>query len=89
MDEARKRQQAAALRFEPAKEDSPRLIAGGSGVLAEEILRIAREENRPIVQDPALAEFLHKLPVGREIPENLYKIVAILFASIYRLNQRL
>ena len=78
---------AAALRFDPETDRTPKLIARGTGSLAREMVSVAREHDRPVVRDPALGEVLSALPVGGEIPENLYRAVSGIFALIYQLER--
>ena len=54
--------------------------------LAEEILRIARENDIPIRSDPALAGALATLDVGRQIPPELFRAVAEVLAFVYKMN---
>lgn len=57
--------------------------------LAEQILRIARESNVPIVEDPPLARALYaSCEVDDEIPESLFRAVARVLAYVYRLRTR-
>ncbi len=80
------RMRAGALRFRPDEEGAPRLLARGKGALAAEIIETARRSGVPVMSDPALAESLAELPVGKEVPENLYRALAGVFALVYRLN---
>lgn len=75
---------AAALTFQPEKDSAPRVTAHGEGQLAYAILKTAAMHNIPVKQDPVLASMLLSVPGGKEIPENLYKIVAAIFATIYK-----
>lgn len=67
---------ACALRYDPRKEDSPRLVAKGRGAIAERIREIAREMDIPIVRDISLAKALHELELDTQIPEELYDAAA-------------
>lgn len=78
---------AVALGFEPPVDEAPRLLASGSGRLAEEILRVAQSHQKPVFENPQLAEILNQMPVGSRIPENLYRAVAAIFAHILQLDQ--
>ena len=80
--------EATALRFTPAHE-APEVLARGRGEIARKIIEVARRNSLPVVQDQKFSEELQSLPVGQEIPENLYRVAASIYASIYRLNQRL
>lgn len=64
---------AAALRFDPEKEDAPRVVGKGAGHVAERIKQIAEEEGIPIVQNIPLAQALNKLETDAVIPEDLYE----------------
>jgi len=88
-NEKKKRQlSAAALRYREKEDDAPRLIVKGKRKIAEKILLIAREHNIPIREDPDLLELLFKLDAGEEIPHELYRVVAEVFAYIYMIRSR-
>ena len=70
-----KTKQAIALEYDPA-DIAPRVIASGSGNLAEKIIDVARKEDIPVHEDAKLAATLSKLDVGEAIPPELYEIVA-------------
>lgn len=78
---------AIALRYAPERgEDIPRVIASGEGFAADEILRIARENDVPLRLDPALAGALATLDVGQQVPQELFRAVAEVLAFVYRMN---
>lgn len=79
---------AAALGYDEKRDFAPRVIAGGRGAVAEEIIRLARELDIPIREDPDLVEILAALDVGKEIPEELYQVVAEILAFIYEMNEK-
>ncbi len=87
MDEAAERKQpvkeVAAIKYDPAADDVPTIVAIGHGHAAERILEKAQENDIPVVQDAGLAQLLSKLSVGDEIPPEVYKVVAqiLLFVS--------
>jgi flagellar biosynthesis protein len=54
--------------------------------VAEEILRLARENDIPLRQDQALAGALATLDVGRQIPPELFRAVAEVLAFVYKLE---
>ena len=66
---------AVALEYDPS-DDAPRVIASGTGVLAEKIIEKAKESNVPIHEDDKLAQTLSKLEIGEMIPPELYEVVA-------------
>jgi flagellar biosynthesis protein len=79
---------AVALRYDPARDAAPRVLAVGQGAVADEILRRAREAGVAVTEDEALAAVLSKLDVGQAIPPELYVVVAEVLAYVYRLEKR-
>ena len=80
------RRVAVALGYEPGEQSAPEVLASGLGLLAERILARARESGVPVHQDADLAEVLSNLPVGAEIPQELYEAVAEVLTFLYRMN---
>ena len=76
---------AAALSYE-AGQRAPRVVATGSGHIAERIIAAAEEAGVPVRSDRALANALAALDLGAEIPEALYRAVAEALAWAYRLD---
>ncbi len=85
-DSDKKSKKAVALRYDPEREQSPRVIGKGLGLVAEQILELAKEHNIPIHEDKDLVEVLAKLDPGEEIPAETYLLVAEILAFIYRAN---
>lgn len=85
---ASKRQLAVALRYLREKDPAPRVVAKGSGHLAEKILALAREHGIPVHPDADLAEVLVQLDLGKVIPEELYQALAEILAYLYRMNKK-
>jgi flagellar biosynthesis protein len=80
------RQHAVALRY--ASEDgAPRVVAKGSGRLAEEIIARAREAGVFVHESPDLVALLMQVNLDDRIPPALYVAVAELLAWLYRLEQ--
>jgi flagellar biosynthesis protein len=80
-------QRAVALRYSRDKETAPRVVAKGSGHIAERIIEIARAHGITIHEDKELIELLARLELYQMIPVELYQVVAELLAFIYRLNK--
>jgi len=81
-------QKAVALRYDEAQGDAPRVLASGSGLVAETIIERAREAGIHIQEDPDLVELLAKVPVGEEIPPELYQTIAEVLAFVYSVNNK-
>jgi len=80
---------AVALKYEPSKDNAPRLTAKGAGKVAERIIDMALKEGIPIREDPDLVGALIQLDFLEEVPPELYKAVAEILAFAYRLNRRM
>jgi len=77
---------AVAIRYNPEEMPAPMVIAKGMDILAERIKEIAKEHQVPIVENPPVARYLHKLDLGATIPEEMFKAVAEILAHIYSLK---
>jgi len=82
------RPSAAALAYDQNGDAAPRVVAAGSGKLAEQIIALAKENGIPTYEDPVLVACLQVLDVGAEIPPELYRVVAEVLAYVYRVSQR-
>ena len=81
-------QRAIGLQYErESGEGAPRVVAKGSGPVAERILAIAEEHGVPVRHDPDLVEMLASAEVGQEIPVEVYGAVASLLTFLYRMNE--
>lgn len=75
-EEKPKKKHAAALKYNPAEDEAPIIAAVGSGAVAENIVRIAEENDVPVVEEASTAEVLAQFSVGDAIPPVLYEAVA-------------
>jgi flagellar biosynthesis protein len=83
----RKREKAAAVRYDKDKNDAPIVTAKGEGLIARRIVEVARAADVPVVEDAALVSALLSLELGQEIPVELYEAVARILSWIYRLEK--
>lgn len=80
-------QVAVALRYHPAQDVAPVVVARGRGRWAEVIREHARQYQVPIVAQPPLARALFQaVREGQMIPPTLYRAVAEVLAYLYRLR---
>jgi len=77
---------AAALHYDPTGPAPPEIIATGRGLVADEIVNVAREHGIAIHQDPGLVEALSTLNIGSVIPRELYAVVAEVLAFVYTVD---
>lgn len=83
-----KRPKAAALKYDQNRNQAPTVVASGKGMIAENIIKNARENNVPIQEDTSLVELLAELNINETIPEELYQAVAEVFAFVYRADKQ-
>ena len=78
---------AVALKYADGERGAPRVVAKGADVIAARIRELAKENNVPMLEAPALARALHKhTEIGDEIPEALYSAVAEVLAYVFQLR---
>ena len=78
---------AIALKFDARDMIAPRVLAKGSGHIAQRIRDIAKEHQIPLVEEKPLAQALFKMvEIGDFIPAELYRAVAEVLAYVYRLK---
>lgn len=82
-----KRKKAAALKYKPNEDAAPKVVAKGSGSIAERILEVAKKHRIPLKEDRQLVEVLSTIDLNREIPPELYKAVAEILAFVYKMTK--
>ncbi len=79
---------AVALVYDGTR-TAPEVVAKGKDLIAQQIRRVAEENDVPVISDPPLARALHaSVEIGQVIPEELYAAVASVLAFVYRLAGR-
>jgi flagellar biosynthesis protein len=76
---------AIALAYAPG-DTAPRIVAKGRGLIADEIIRRAREHGVFVHESPELVTLLMQSNLDDRIPPQLYVAIAELLAWIYRLE---
>ncbi|MBW6510116.1 MAG: EscU/YscU/HrcU family type III secretion system export apparatus switch protein [Desulfuromonadales bacterium] len=79
---------AIALHYDHKPLATPKVVAAGQGDLAQRIIAAAKAAGVDIVEDPDLLEVLGRVPVGEDIPPELFQAVAEILAFLYRVNGR-
>jgi len=75
---------AVALKYDG--NNAPKVTAKGQGLEAEQILDIAAQHGIPLQTEPELVKILAQIPLGDEIPHELYVAVAEVIAFAYFLS---
>jgi flagellar biosynthesis protein len=82
------KKKAVALKYDPDKQDAPKVVAKGRGYVAENIMAAAQKNAIPVYQNKSLVNMLMALELDREIPPELYHVVAEVLAYVYRIDQK-
>ncbi|MEC9171981.1 MAG: EscU/YscU/HrcU family type III secretion system export apparatus switch protein, partial [SAR324 cluster bacterium] len=78
---------SVALQYDREVMEAPTVIAKGADYLALRMRNVARENDVPILERPALARDLYSsVDIGESIPERFYKAIAEILAYVYRLK---
>lgn len=75
---------AVALNYEAPR--APKVVAVGRGQIGQKIIDTAKEHGVPLREDPILAEALSTVELDTEIPEALYRAVAVVIGFVLRAN---
>lgn len=81
------RTRAVALRYEHAR-GAPSVVAKGSGIVADEILRRAEEAGVFVHKSRELVGMLMQVDLDARVPAALYTAVAEVLAWVYRQDER-
>ncbi len=77
----------AALKYENEKENAPKVVAAGTGYVAQKILEVALANGITVYHDDSAATLLTKLDVGQEIPPELYQIVVDIYIHLMKVSE--
>ena len=77
---------AVALEYDTKSEFAPKVLAGGRGRVAEQILQIAFDRGIKVREDADLAEMLSAIDIDSEIPVEAFAAVAEILNYVYRAN---
>lgn len=79
-----KSERAVALKYNKDSDLAPVVIASGYGEVAERIIDIAENRGIPVYRDDSASSMLCMLDVGSTIPDELYEVVAAIYAQILK-----
>lgn len=79
---------AVALKYERGRDRAPVVLAKGRDHFARRIKELALQHEVPMVENKPVARALYKYgQVGREIPAQLYQVVAEILSLVYRTHR--
>ena len=79
-------EEAIAIQYNP-DEVAPKILASGTGIIADKIIEKAKSSDVPLYEDNKLANTLSKLDIGEYIPPELYSIVAEILVFVDNLDK--
>ena len=79
---------AVALTYQ-ASSGAPKVVASGKGLVAEQIISLAKENGVHVHESRELVSLLMDVDIDQEIPPALYRVVAELLAWLYRIEAAL
>lgn len=80
---------AVALKYDTKLGEAPVVVAKGQDLIAQNIKKIATENDVPIVENKPLAQTLYKtVNIGSYIPADLYEAVAEVLAYVFSLKNK-
>jgi len=86
-DQENTRKKAVALHYDQKMAAAPLVKAKGSGLVAEQIIELAKQNQIPIQEDSALVDILSKIELNQQIPHELFEVVAEILAMVYKLEK--
>lgn len=83
----KRRQSAVALAYGGVHGDgAPKVVAKGTGLIAEQIMQRAKEAGVFVHESKELVQLLMGVDLDREIPPALYRAIAELLAWLYHIE---
>lgn len=79
---------AVALKYNPETDPAPVIVASGLGFQAQKMIEIAEETGVPVFRDDSAAALLSTLDMGREIPSELYEVVALFYLEVLKISRQ-
>ncbi len=79
---------AVALEYEEGTRQAPVVVAKGRGLIAEQIMAVAKEHGITIEANPMLAEALSGVELDQSIPHELYQAVAEVIGFVLRARRK-
>ncbi len=79
-------QRAVAIKYDPT-DVAPKVVARGTGYVADRIVEKAKDNEVTVISDSKLIDELTKIDIGDSIPPELYEVVAQILIFISDLDK--
>ncbi|GAF66302.1 EscU/YscU/HrcU family type III secretion system export apparatus switch protein [Alkalihalobacillus trypoxylicola] len=78
---------AAVIRYDEQNEEAPRVVAQGRGMVANQIIQMAKEHDIDLQTEPSLLSNLLEVDLGEQIPPQLYSVMAEVLLLIEKMEK--
>lgn len=78
---------AAVIRYDGNQDDVPNVVAHGTGLVAQKIIELAKQNNIQMQEDESLVSTLLDVDLGESIPPQLYAVIAEILILLEELDQ--
>ena len=75
-----------AVAVEYGRTSTPSVIAKGEGKTARAMVERAFDLDLPVIEDETLQRLLTEVDIGEEVPESLYRSVAVVLSWVFWLR---
>jgi flagellar biosynthesis protein len=75
-----------AVAVEYGRTSTPSVIAKGEGETARAMVERAFDLDLPVIEDETLQRLLTEVDIGEEVPESLYRSVAVVLSWVFWLR---
>jgi len=83
-----KTDKAVALQYDQNKQNAPKVLAKGKGLIAKKIIQKAKEFDVPLFANEAIVDSLLDLEIDKEIPQELYRSVVEVFVWLNKQDRK-
>lgn len=80
--------QAAVVKYDKESGNAPVVVAQGKGIVAQQIIELAKENDIQIQEDSSLVSNLLDMDLGDNIPPQLYSVMAEILLLIEEMDKK-
>lgn len=78
---------AAVIRYDDNHDPVPKVVAHGTGQVAQKIMELAKQNHIQIQEDESLVSNLLNIDLGESIPPQLYAVIAEILILLEELHR--
>ena len=79
---------AAVIRYDEQNDQSPQVVAQGTGEVARKIIEMAKKNDIHLQEDESLVSHLLDIDLGDSIPPQLYAVIAEILLLLEELDKQ-